>query len=229
MGYFAKEDKIGAAPFIQFTEDYENSNCRIDVLELRFQVTDTAVHLYMSAHEVSAGKKPDNWKSGHLVYMALNKKTYRHYDLKESKAIDREPTLQEKVFIKHFETLDPEKTYSGYITFNSMPAMLEQIEKGLLTLEQLQMVVLSEVAEPKLLPETLPTPKGGGQRYGGGGGQKEADKLTDRFTFIKAQLGPLVTDCKDMFELVKFVDAVKGDDEGKYLQPTLTYLLQMMG
>lgn len=228
MGYFAKEDKIGVAPFIQFTEDYENSNCRIDVLELRFQVTDIAVHLFIACHEISAGKKPDNWKSGHLVYMALNKTKYRHWDLKESKAIDREPTLQERVFVKHFETLDPEKTYSGYIVFNSMPAMLEQIEKGLLTLEQLQMVVLSEVVEPKLLPETLPTPKNGGKSWGGSKGQSELEKLNDRLSFVKSQLG-LDVEVKTMLELIKFVDAVKGDEEGKYLQPTLTYLLQMMG
>lgn len=191
MGYFAKEDKIGVAPFVQYTEDYENSNCRIDVMELRFQVTDTAVHLFIAAHDISAGKKPDNWKSGQLVYMTINKTKYRHYDLKESKAVEREVTLQEKLFTKHFETLDPDKTYSGFLVFNSMPAMLEQIEAGTLTLEQLQMVVLKEVAEPKLLPETLPTPKNGGRGYGGGSkGQTELEKLNDRVKFISEAIKP---------------------------------------
>jgi hypothetical protein len=229
MGYFAKEDKIGVAPFSQFTEDYENSNCRVDVLELRFQVTDTAVHLYMACHEISAGKKPDAWKSGHLVYMALNKQKYRHWDLKESKAVDREPTLQEKVFIKYFETLDPEKTYSGYLVFNSMPAMLEQIDKGLLTLEQLMMAVLSEVPEPKILPETLPVPKNGGTRYGGGGGQKEADKLKERFEFLKAHLGESYKEYTTVNEIVTHLLGVAGTEQAQIDQMTINYLVQMMG
>lgn len=228
MGYFAKEDKIGVTPFIQFTEDYDNSNCRIDLLELRFQITDTAVHLYMSAHDISAGKKPDNWKSGHLVYMALNKKTYRHYDLKESKAVDREPTLLEKVFIKHFESLDAEKTYSGYIVFNSMPAMLEQIDAGTLTLEQLKMVVLMEVTEPKLLPETLPTPKNGGKSWGGGGGQKEADKLSERFAFLKLHLGESYKDYATMNEVVSHLVGIGGTDQASIDQMTINYIVQMM-
>lgn len=139
------------------------------------------------------------------------------------------------------DKLDASKSYKGSIALQDSP-MLEMLLSGTdATGEPIQsefaatawaMIWNLQETEPNLIkPEDCIAPKGGSASWGGSKAQTEAEKLTDRLAFIKAEVAKVAPDYKisSTLDLASAAIAATNPDNGHEIALTIEMCGILMG
>jgi len=199
MAGFYNVPKDGAKfSSVAFT-DMTSVNSEIKFDELRFIADDDFYHLYLNAHKftdlVKVGDK--DWKfTEQLTSFKIARKNYEKWSQKDQKKLPVEQSRVEKLVCKIFDNLDPAVTYTGFLQLqdgNGIDAILTGVMNGRDVSEMVPTLLETygsfEVGTAdKITDADVVAPKKSGGSYGAKA-QTEFEKLNDRLSFIKTQIG----------------------------------------
>jgi len=233
MSFWYNEPKDGEKFASASPQDWNSANSRIEFQELAFLKNDNIYLLFFYATSfpglVKVGDK--TWKFvPQLMQISIQRKDGEKWNSKEKKKTPTPQSTIEKWVSSKLDALEEKKVYTGFLELNNSP-VLNGILSGSMPLEattaiEAQIISIEPIeGEPQLLPInelTLPTKS---SWSGSGGGQKESERLSDRYAFfvteIKRAFPEMLTD-----NLKEMALAYATNDE---VGITVNFLLKVMG
>lgn len=212
-----------------------SANFKFDELIVKKEQDGKALGLYFYATEFrdvnKAGQK--SWKfepSLCVVHFTMEEyaKEWTSQDgKKESKTMTPSPVelLLGKMLLEAQEE-NPDKAFKGFIDLGVSDKVLSTLASGIWTYSNKEGKELSEVERELLLSQFIeisvteldklksakyPEGKGSGRSYGSSKAQSEAEKLKERFEFLKTMLGDYGKDMKDLTEVASCLHTMKSD------------------
>jgi hypothetical protein len=212
--FLGKLDYSPYKGFAPLEADFTATSGDIDAIEIciKKHSDGDGFVVFMAAKSISSLWKPETFKAGSLVFWHIHAKQYTRWT-KENPKLPTEPTPLEKTWIKFLESekgssyLD--KPFSGKMSLASAESILEFVADK----QQWELLAkLSDIPELTLLKE-IPSASAasGGSKRGGSYGQKESERLQERFDFIKKMMGSYGDDCDDLVTLSAGILAFKND------------------
>lgn len=231
--FLGKTDYSAYKGFAAIEADFRNVSGTISAQEIciKKHSGDDGYVIFMAADKITGMWKPETLKAGTLCYWHIHSKQYTRWT-KENSKTPTEPSPLELTWIKFLESEEGKKLLdipqTGNINLGISEKILDFVTQNK---EWVLLAELQSIPELKLLKD-IPEASGtsGGKKGGSSHSQKEGEKLTDRFNFLKTILGSYGEGCEDIVSLTasykSFMDEIEQSKPGlsKTAETLLDYI-----